>query len=1212
MDKDIIKCIGRSNLLPPKKVFKVTCNLHYMKRVLSSIICLLILGISHSQVVINEFSASNYTNWNTAGEFEDWIELYNPTAATIDISGYFLSDNILNPTKYEIPGGTSIPANGRVVFLCSGLAGIDDNFGGYANTNFKLTQTNSEEVVFSDNSGTIIDSYEFAVIGPTQANHSWGRDGDGSSNWVIYSTPTPDAPNTGTTAIGYATKPVFNIEAGYYPNTQNITLTAGTGETIYYTTDGSAPSSSSTVYSGPIIVNSTEVIRAISYAGDPNILPSFVETNTYFINTDAHTIPVVAISGNTLSDGEWFGDEPTVIEYFDENGAFISEAHGESNEHGNDSNAYGQRGFDYITRDQKGYDNGLEGTFFAPHSDRSKFQRLIFKAAANDNYSFENGGAHVRDLYCHLLSEKAGLHLDERLGIYTILYINGEYWGVYDMREKADDLDYTRYYYNQGQGFVDFIKTWGWTWADYGSANDWDNLVTFITTNDMTDAANYSYVQSELNTNSLIDYFILNSYVVTADWLNWNTAWWRGRNPDGDHKKWGYVLWDMDATFDHYINYTGVPDQGPGADPCNPEVLGDPGDQGHVPVLNALFENEDFQADYINRYASLSNTYFSCDYMVGLLDSLENVITPEMQRQIDRWGGGSLAGWQANVQAMRDFIEERCADEIIGGIEDCYDVEAFTITIEIVGDGTVEASTVTINPTDSPWSGIFFSDQNIPFSAIDGNDNFITWQIVSGDITLADLTNPNIEFILTGDVSLIAFFDPPQPQEVTFLVDPIGSGTINVNTSDLSTYPTTLTLPFGANDLIATPIQWFEFDHWQTNNNTLSPDNVTNEVILTVSQTDTVIAVFNAIDHYVVNIDNNYLIDGSDGEITVDNVTINPNTWSADVAAGSVITLVANTDNEWAVFDHWEVTGNITISGDPNDPNGTFTINGEGTIIPVFTILPHYNITVSVQPPGAGTVQMNGNTLEPLPYSQVMAGDVDIPFTAIPNGDEWTTFSHWVVQSATLLPATTSENITARFNQEDQLIAIFEVVPHYEVTVIVKPSRGGAVNIANTTRVTNTWTGELEGNTPISFSAIPEEYYTFTHWESTSAIPASPSDQELNVSFTFTENDTIIAYLPQDDETMFIPTGFTPNGDGINDRFTPLAYAFDMETYKLSIFDRWGTKIFETSDYTKGWDGSRFHGGYYVPDGVYIYSLDIKRISDPEVKNYTGNITITR
>ena len=166
----------------------------------------------------------------------------------------------------------------------------------------------------------------------------------------------------------------------------------------------------------------------------------------------------------------------------------------------------------------------------------------------------------------------------------------------------------------------------------------------------MTVQANYDYVKGIYNTGSIIDYFLLNSYVVASDWLNWNTAWWRGLDPNGDKKKWRYALWDMDATFDHYINYTGVPSTSPTADPCDPSSLNDPGGQGHVPIWNALLTNDDFFDDYINRWQDLANGPLSCSNMVGLLDSMIAIINPEMPRQINRWGGGTYNDWLGNVQ----------------------------------------------------------------------------------------------------------------------------------------------------------------------------------------------------------------------------------------------------------------------------------------------------------------------------------------------------------------------------------------------------------------------------------------------------------------------------------------------------------------------------------------------------------------------------------
>ncbi len=100
----------------------------------------------------------------------------------------------------------------------------------------------------------------------------------------------------------------------------------------------------------------------------------------------------------------------------------------------------------------------------------------------------------------------------------------------------------------------------------------------------------------------------------------------------------------MDNTFGHGANYTGIPSQSADADPCNPESLNNPGGQGHIPIFNALLENEDFWATYINRWADLSNTHFSCENMNAVLDSMIMVIEPEMDRHMDRWGG-NYAQW---------------------------------------------------------------------------------------------------------------------------------------------------------------------------------------------------------------------------------------------------------------------------------------------------------------------------------------------------------------------------------------------------------------------------------------------------------------------------------------------------------------------------------------------------------------------------------------
>ena len=123
--------------------------------------------------------------------------------------------------------------------------------------------------------------------------------------------------------------------------------------------------------------------------------------------------------------------------------------------------------------------------------------------------------------------------------------------------------------------------------------------------------------------------------------------------------------------------------------------MGNVGGQGHVPILNALFDSEEFTADYINRWADLGNTYFSCDFMISHLDSLIAMIEPEMPRQINTWGG-TYADWQNNVDDLRDFILDRCT-EINAGIVDCYDVTGpYTVTVIIDGIGEVQLSLIHI------------------------------------------------------------------------------------------------------------------------------------------------------------------------------------------------------------------------------------------------------------------------------------------------------------------------------------------------------------------------------------------------------------------------------------------------------------------------------------------------------------------------------------
>ncbi len=721
----------------------------------------------HAQVVINEFSCANMDGLpDNYGEHEDWIELYNAGTATVNLEGYFLSDNIDNSNKWAIPAGVTIAPGEHLLVFCSDRDEFD---GTNLHAGFKITQTKQEYIAFFDPSENLVDAVQILI--PNQANHSRGKTTDGGTEWGIFLNPSPGAPNFNPVGE-YAAKPELSLAAGFYTGSVSVSITAPAGLTIRFTTDGSEPSGTSPAYSAPLNLTATTVLKAKTFSSDPLTPPSFTEANTYFIDV-AHTVPVISIAGEEIPDlmGGNQNAPRGSFEFF-KNNALVDEAYGEYNKHGNDSWAYPQRGIDYITKDQMGYTSSIEDEVFHNKS-RNNFQRLILKAAANDNYPFIEG-AHIRDAYVHVLSQNADMELDERSYEPAILYVNGEYWGVYDIREKVDDPDYTRYYYDQGEKWIDYIKTWGGTWEEYGSRVEWDDLHNYITTNDMAATPNYEYVKERLNVLSLIDYMIINTHVVCKDWLNWNTSWWRGRKPDGDALQWRYSLWDMDASFGHYINYTGIPDVTANADPCYAENL--PADfEGHGALITALMANDEFHSLYVNRYADMNNSFFSCDYMLGLLDSMMVRIEPEMQGQIDKWGG-TYGGWQDNVQTLIDFINTRCT-VINGGIEDCYDVQGpYPVTVKV--EPASQPNEVKVNtfiPTVFPWSGEYFSGTTLTFTAAPQPDWELDHWEVQNNSFLPDQYAQAIQFSMTDTMPEVvtAFFRPSIPcaPAINYVVD---------------------------------------------------------------------------------------------------------------------------------------------------------------------------------------------------------------------------------------------------------------------------------------------------------------------------------------------------------------------------------------------------------------------------------------------------------
>lgn len=915
------------------------------------LITILFVSYANAQVIINEYSCANFTaagNPDFFGEMEDWVELYNMSSSAVNLNGYYLSDKTGNPTKFQVSGNISIPAGGYLMVYASGRAQVVGT--SEIHTNFKLTQTKSETILLSDPSGVLVDS---VTIVPNQLLHSRGRTTDGSGAWSLFTSPTPSGSNVGA-QLEYATKPTFSLAAGFFTSAQSITIiTPDPNITIRYTTDGSDPSGVSPIYSGPINIATTTVLRARCFSSTPNIPASFIETNTYFINV-THTVPVISICGNdlqTLLDGTQIEPEGS-LEFFGRDGILKAEVTGDFNKHGNDSWAYPQRGVDFIARDQYGYNHSVKHKIF-PNKSRKQFQRLILKAGASDNYPFEGqansnyfgelGGAHIRDAYVQSLSQSGDLLLDERTYDANVLYLNGQYWGLYETREKVDDSDFLEYYYEQSEqykdspNYIQYLATWGGTNQEYGAPNaqiDWNNFVSFVTGNNMAIQANFDIVTSQFKWKSLVDYMVLNSYIVNQDMLNWNTSWWRGLDTNGEKLKWRYTLWDMDATFNHYVNFSGINNSGPTADPCQIDHLPNLGGQGHIPVLNALLNNPTFRQYYVSRYIDLSNTTFKCTNMIAVLDSLVNMITPEMPGQIAKWGG-TIGEWQTNVQDLRNFINARCA-ALNQGLIGCYNVTGpYPLKVNVVPSGAGDAQINSVIPTNYVYSGNYFGNIDILLKATENTGYvFDHWEVFN-HVLDSSINNKENSLQITQEDSIVAHFIlEPDTVDLTFNVDPVGGGDITIDGFTPTSYSYTDAYPeMSVLNLVAIPQPGYIFINWTSNSTLFNASPNDSSVQITVDLMDSIVAHFALLDSFEITFEVNPFLKG---EILIDTNTMlsTTTTLTQKYITGTLIELTQTPISNF-LFDHWE-TDFHTLTPSTLSDTVSFNVAGNDVIQAIY------------------------------------------------------------------------------------------------------------------------------------------------------------------------------------------------------------------------------------------------------------------------------------
>lgn len=1127
-------------------------------------IMLTFIGINlHAQIVINEYSAANKSQHQTpgTGEYDDWVEIYNAGSSAVNISGWHLTDNRQDPNKWTIPNGVTLNAGARRVFYCDSR---DALISGQYHTNFKLTQSNyTEEIAITDAGGNFIDSLD---VLPTRRNHSRGRFTDGASTWGIFESPPGtgfNAPSPGAANSGakqeYVPQPVFSLQAGFYTGNQSLTLTCPLANTsIYYTTNGAIPTNTASatnfLYTGPISLTTTRVIRARAFDNSNARAGSFTVTNTIFINEPVTTFPIWSLASNNMNNFFGTGQETLIsMEYFGANGQRLFQMEGDVRQHGNDSWQYDQQGMRVYVRDEYGYANKIDYKMF-PTSPRTDFDVIILKAAGSDNHPGNAGpSCHTRDAYVQTLSEKFDLELDVRRFKNAITYINGQYWGVYESRERIDK-DYTDYYYNNNENHVDMLAYWGGMDVEEGSDTAWNNLFNYIISNPMTNQANYNYVMQRFNGMSLIDYFVLNTYTINSDWLNWNTAWWRGRRP-GYEVKWRYRLWDQDNTFDLGENYTGLPETNNTADPCDVQSIGNFANtnnphEGHVRIFNRLMMNPAFKQMYVNRYADLINTAFYCQTMLTHWDTMVARIQPEMQRHCTRWSA-SYTQWQQHLTYTRNQISGRC-NNVQTGLGPCYQVTGpYPVKVNV---SPACAGTVTINsitPDQYPFSGNYYGGINITLDAHPATGwQFSHWQLVS------HTPSPNVntdsiwlDLGSSGD-SIVAVFTQvtPTPGQLHVIVQGNNPGAVTINGTPV-TNGSNLTYTLGSQlNVAAVPIAGCTFSQWLLNHTLVNPVDTLETGYFCFRQNDTLTVVFDqcnvAPDSLTVLIQQ-----PGYGTVTINNIPV-PAPVTVPMNAGTLLNLVA-TPTTGYTFSHWQLAHH-TVNPNNNAATGSFTFNQRDTLIAVFLAPDTFNLTVVVNPPGSGNVNVNGNTLSTYPtVLQIVDGTI-VNLQALANTGF--TFANWVLLHHTLAPNNTSANANFTITQNDTLVANFTaiVVPPdtFTLTLVTNPLNGGTITANGTTPPSYPATLQFVDGTLVNIAAVANTGFTFTNWVLLHHT-LNPNNTTANASFVITQNDTLVANFtgaaPPDTFNLTIMVNPIGGGNVDVNGVTPPAYPAVMQ-----------------------------------------------------------------
>lgn len=643
-------------------------------------------------VYISEFGGS------TGSMASDWVELHNSTGSAVSLAGYGLSNNPKNPAKWVFPD-ISIEPGEYLLLYATGSS--DKAQKKNLKLNFNISST-GEALFFFDPNGKLIDKLS---AGRMKSGQSYGR--DGSDNRYYYADPTPGAQN-GKGYEGITQLPAFSVTPGIYDNAVTVAITAGEGETIRYTTDCTTPNASSEVYSGELSISKNSVIRAAAFRD--GYLSGDVATATYLFRSDGvnHALPVVTLVtapdnlwnsktgiyatgdkfdpdaasyADTLKSATYYQakfateeqvdtiwEKPAAFSLFDDNGKQVFTQNVGIRIAGSFGRGRAQKGFNVIARKEYGK-GSMEYPFFE-NRPYTEYKAVVLRAGAQDQ-----NRSKIRDELASGLLEGTDINILYQAYRPTVLYLNGEYWGVYFMKEKRNRFFVAQH--ENTENNVDLAIGKGFKQRTYGDNSDWVSLYEYATSHDLSSAEAYAYVSERMDVDSFRDYMIAEIYNGNTDTYNFQYYRLKGG-------KWKFIFYDFCWGF-----------QSPGHETLAFRMGKTPSDVCSAKLFAAMLQNKGWRDSFCRRFGELLNTAFAPERVSALIEELYGYVEPEIKREREKFNKdtfmgvrqprtnlGSYEGFQSEISKLKDFAQKR-PEEIkrqlrsVLGLSDSYMKEVF-------------------------------------------------------------------------------------------------------------------------------------------------------------------------------------------------------------------------------------------------------------------------------------------------------------------------------------------------------------------------------------------------------------------------------------------------------------------------------------------------------------------------------------------------------